>query len=60
MDKSTIREFQGHLIAKVRVVQPNYAVPEGAILDAEAYLNGDVSAELYARYGVSIRVHMQG
>ncbi len=54
-----MKQFDGKVILKVDP-QPNYPSPEAAALDAEIYLNGDVASEVYQRYGVSLRVHIQG
>lgn len=54
-----MREFTGKIMMKVKD-QPNYPNPEAAAFDAEVYLNGDVASEVFKRYGVSIRVHIQG
>ena len=32
---------------------------EEAAFDTEVYLNGDVANEVYKRYGVAIRIHIQ-
>ncbi len=33
--------------------------PEEAVFDAEVYLNGPVANEVFARYGVGLRVHLK-
>ena len=44
------------IIARV-VQQPTIESTAAAILGAELYLNNEINAELYRRFGVSIRIH---
>jgi hypothetical protein len=52
-----MKEFRGGVTMKVSP-QETYESEELAVLDAEEYLNGDVASEVFARYGVSLRVHV--
>ncbi len=57
-----MQKFEGKIILQVEQEgnQTHYASEESAVLDTEEYLNGDVASEVYKRYGVSLRVHVQG
>jgi len=56
-----VKQFEGKAIMRVDDSQrPKYPAPEAAALDAEVYLNGEVANEVYHRFGVALRVHVQG